>query len=152
MKEGRKPGYPPYLLWKCVCSPDSGVQGDLSRQSSTASLSRTSSSQDMEEVEVGPGGDSQSVNTQEKEEGEETAGSSFSSRITATDDPIRLKCRELLLGALKAGGQWSCLVDMCFCCVNVCLCVCVYVCVCVSVCVCVCVCAHNGEGEERERC
>jgi hypothetical protein len=73
-------------------------QGGLSRQSSTSSLSRSSSSQKMEEGDGGDGG-------RDDDEDRVDKPTNGLSRIPPTGDAVRLKCRELLCTALKAGGE-----------------------------------------------
>lgn len=89
--------------WKKLLPADGSSQGSLSRQSSTSSLSRSSSSQKMEEGDGGDG-DSQPGSLQgSKGDASEEREQNGSSRASFTQDAVRLKCRELLGAALKAG-------------------------------------------------
>ena len=59
----------------------------------------------MEEGEGDSGGDSQPSAGSKDEEEKEDKPENGSSRIPMTQDPVRLKCRELIANALKAGGE-----------------------------------------------
>ena len=59
----------------------------------------------MEEGETGDGGDSQSPAGSKDDDDKDEQSQNGSSRIPATTDAVRLKCRELLGNALKIGGQ-----------------------------------------------
>lgn len=73
----------------------------MSRQSSTSSLSRSNSSQRMDDGgESGDGNSQPPLGMNDRDE-KQTAGSVTAS---VTQDAVRLKCRELLAAALKAGG------------------------------------------------
>ncbi|KAK7100897.1 transcription elongation factor S-II-like [Littorina saxatilis] len=87
--------------WKRLLPADGGSQG-LNRQSSSSSLSRSGSTQKMEDGEGGDGGDSQSP-AGSKDDDDDNKSENGSSRVPATGDAVRLKCRELITNALKAG-------------------------------------------------
>lgn len=85
--------------WKKLLPGDGSSQGSLSRQSSSSSISRSSSVQKMEDDS-----DSQSASLPgSKGDAPEEKEQDGSNRATFTQDAVRLKCRELLAAALKAG-------------------------------------------------
>lgn len=87
--------------WKKLLPADGGSQGGLSRQSSTPSLSRSSSSQKMEDADGGEMGDKE--DTKDSEDSKDEKPTNGTNRIPPTGDAVRLKCRELIAVALKSG-------------------------------------------------
>lgn len=87
---------------------DGSSPGNLNRQSSTSSsssLSRSSSSQKMEEGLAENGdGDSQSNFPSGGKVDKEESVHNVANRASFTQDAVRLKCREHIAAALKAGG------------------------------------------------
>ncbi|KAK7476059.1 hypothetical protein BaRGS_00032686 [Batillaria attramentaria] len=91
--------------WKKLLPADGSSQGSLSRQSSSSSLSRSSSSQRMEEgpTESGDADAQPSSMPSSKGNSPDDKEQNGANRASFTQDAVRLKCRELLMGALKVG-------------------------------------------------